>query len=120
MRWSLLAGCDDPDTAIRRADALVQAVPIDGDTKNAGYFSKNAAKYLRCCLYAAAVSGSDVTVFYRWAMQRQVPKVKEILDRDLPTWSVEYSQLGGSGSDSVDDVMSTVSTLLDPPSRRRS
>ncbi|WP_245688045.1 type IV secretory system conjugative DNA transfer family protein [Rhodococcus phenolicus] len=114
MRWSLLAGCDDPDTAIRRADALVQAVPIDGDTKNAGYFSKNAAKYLRCCLYAAAVSGSDVTVFYRWAMQRQVPKVKEILDRDLPTWSVEYSQLGGSGSDSVDDVMSTVSTLLDP------
>lgn len=113
MRWSLLAGCDDPDTAIRRADALVQAVPL-GDTKNSGYFSTNAAKYLRCCLYAAAVSGGDVTTFYRWAMQRQVPKVKEILDRDLPTWSVEYSQLGGSGSDSVDDVMSTVSTLLDP------
>lgn len=113
MRWSLLSGCGDPDTAIRRADALVQAVPL-GDTKNGGYFSANAAKYLRCCLYAAAVSGGDVTVFYRWAMQRQVPKVKEILDRDLPTWSVEYSQLGGSGSDSVDDVMSTVSTLLDP------
>jgi len=113
MRWSLLAGCDDPDTAIRRADALVQAIPL-GDTKNGGYFSTNAAKYLRCCLYAAAVTGGDVTTFYRWAMQRQVPKVKEILDRDLPTWSTEYSQLGGSGSDSVDDVMSTVSTLLDP------
>ncbi|WJJ14707.1 TraM recognition domain-containing protein (plasmid) [Prescottella equi] len=113
MRWSILAGCDDPETAMRRAAALAGAMPMQG-TSNADYFEGKAATLMRCYLYAAAVSGEDLRTLRRWVSLREVPQVQQILDRELPDWGAEYAQMTGSGSDSQDDVIATAIRLLEP------
>ena len=42
VRWSPLAGCKDPDVAIRRAHAFAAAMPMEG-TKNGDFFQRKAA-----------------------------------------------------------------------------
>lgn len=114
MRWSLLAGCEDPDTALRRAAALVKAMPMGDGSTNAAYFESKAAVLMRCYLYAAAKLGKDLRTVRRWASSRSVNEVQVLLDAELPDWGAEFSQLLGSGSDSADDVVSTASRLLEP------
>ena len=114
MRWSLIAGCEDPDTAMRRAAALVKAVPMGDRSANAAYFESKAAVLLRCYLYAAARLGKDLRTVRRWASSRTVNEVQALLDAELPDWGAELSQLLGSGSDSADDVVSTAARPLEP------
>lgn len=114
MRWSILSGCDDPDTALRRAEALVKAMPMGDGSSNAAYFESKAAVLMRCYLYSAAVLGKDLRTLRRWASSRSVNDVQELLNANLPDWGAEFEQILGSGSDSSDDVVSTASRLLEP------
>ncbi|MFD4366978.1 type IV secretory system conjugative DNA transfer family protein [Rhodococcus sp. NPDC058521] len=113
MKWSILAGCDDPETAKRRAEALVQAMPMD-DTKNSGYWNGKAAMLMRGYLYAAAVLDVDLRTVRVWAASRNVKAVREVLAERLPDWDAELAQALGSKSDSSDDVISACTRLLEP------
>lgn len=113
MRWSILDGCEDPEVALRRAEALVQAMPMD-DTKNSGYWNGKAAMLMRGYLYAAAVTGADLRTVKVWASSRTVKPVRDVLSVDLPDWDAELGQALGSKSDSSDDVISACTRLLEP------
>lgn len=113
VRWSILSGCQDPDVAIRRAKALVGAMPM-GDTKNGGYWEDKAVVLLRCYLHAAAVSGASLGKVRVWVNSRKGREPREILTRSMPDWESELSQILDSGSDSSDDMIGAASRLLAP------
>jgi type IV secretory pathway TraG/TraD family ATPase VirD4 len=66
LRWSPVTGCDDPRVAIRRADAIVAAKPLGGDSGNTGFFTEAAGTVLRCLLHAAALGGRSMRDVVRW------------------------------------------------------
>ncbi|OZD13015.1 TraG family protein [Rhodococcus sp. 06-156-3C] len=113
LRWSILSGCQDPDVAIRRAQALVGAMPM-GDTKNGGYWEDKAVVLLRCYFHAAAVSGASLGTLRVWVNSRKGREPREILARSMPEWESELAQILDSGSDSADDMIGAASRLLAP------
>ncbi|MCZ4516901.1 TraM recognition domain-containing protein [Rhodococcus ruber] len=113
MQWSILDGCDDPEVAMRRAAALVQAMPMDG-TSNSSYWNGKAAMLMRGYLYAAAVLDKDLVTLRVWAASRNVKPVHEVLSRDLPDWDADLSQALESKADSSDDMIGACTRLLEP------
>lgn len=64
LRWSLLAGCEDPAVAQRRAATLVGKVGLEGDNQ---VWASSAGGIVQCLLHAAAVSGRRVSDLHRWS-----------------------------------------------------
>lgn len=113
VAWSILTGCTDPDTAIRRADALARAMPLEG-TRNGAYFEQKAATMLRCCLHAAALRGLSIREVRVWVSARTNHTPVDILAATLPDWASELDQILSSASESSDDVLAAASRLLEP------
>jgi type IV secretion system protein VirD4 len=63
--WSPVSGCENPATAIRRADAFVFAVSQSGFQDSTFWFAK-ASDYLRGYLHAAALADSDLRTVAAW------------------------------------------------------
>jgi type IV secretion system protein VirD4 len=55
FRWNPLDGCQDPQVAIRRADAFSQAVSMKG-VEEGSFWSSKASDYLRAYMHAAAIA----------------------------------------------------------------
>ncbi|MFI6368292.1 type IV secretory system conjugative DNA transfer family protein [Nocardia sp. NPDC050630] len=113
IRWSVLAGCEDPDTAIRRAAAMARAMPMEG-ARNSGYFEAKAATLLRCYLHAGAVEKIRIREVRKWVSSRTTTVAREILARTLPDWAAELEQILDSASESSDDVIAAAARLLEP------
>ncbi|MEV0246863.1 TraM recognition domain-containing protein [Nocardia sp. NPDC050712] len=113
LRWSLLSGCTDPDTAIRRADAAARAMPLEG-TRNGAYFEQKASTMLRCCLHAAALGGHGIREVRVWISSRSNRTPVDILAAHLPDWASELDQILSSASESTDDVLAAAARLLEP------
>jgi type IV secretion system protein VirD4 len=79
FRWNPVAGCQDPATAIRRADGFAHAVNMSG-TEDGSFWSSKASDYLRCLFHAAAVAGGDMRLVSRWALGNAEP-AEELLAR---------------------------------------
>jgi len=72
VRWSPVAGCTDPDTALRRADSLVEASAV-GITRVSGndkIFRERAKTVLQAYLLAAALHGGDIGDLVGWAITK--------------------------------------------------
>jgi len=111
LRWSLLAGCEDEEVAMRRATALVNAVPM-GNSENADYFQGRAATLLRCYLFAAARAEKGLGDVRLWAASRSNKYVRDILGEHNPSWEAELIQaLDNEGRD-VGPVISTLMRTL--------
>lgn len=80
LRWSLIAGCEDYDTALRRAVAICSARPL-GDTKNSGYFGGQGEGVMAALLHAAALSGAGVDELRLWTTTKS-RRPERILDTD--------------------------------------
>ena len=65
FRWSPVAGCQDPATAIRRADAFAFAVAKDG-VEDSSFWSAKASDYLRGYFCAADLAGFDMRAVAAW------------------------------------------------------
>ncbi|WP_410570357.1 type IV secretory system conjugative DNA transfer family protein [Amycolatopsis sp. cmx-4-61] len=78
LRWSPIAGCEDYDTALRRAIAICSARPL-GDTKGGGYFGGSAEGVLAALLHAAALSGAGVDELRLWTTTKS-RRPEQILD----------------------------------------
>ena len=65
FRWSPLDGCQDPATAIRRADAFAFAVSREG-VEDGTFWSAKASDYLRGYFCAAALAGFDMRAVAAW------------------------------------------------------
>jgi type IV secretion system protein VirD4 len=65
FRWSPVQGCQDPATAIRRADAFAFAVSQKG-VEDATFWSAKASDYLRGYFHAAALADYDLRAVAAW------------------------------------------------------
>ena len=65
FRWNPVDGCQDPATAIRRADAFAFAVAQKG-VEDGTFWSAKASDYLRGYFHAAAIAGYDLRTVATW------------------------------------------------------
>jgi type IV secretion system protein VirD4 len=66
LRWSLVRGCERPQTAMLRAEALVPAGNRLG-VENASFWRQQALTVVRCLLHAAALDSRPPADLYRWS-----------------------------------------------------
>ncbi len=68
MRWDMLAGCEDPATAIRRAQPLSAIAAFTGEGE--GFWASATALGLQTLLHVAALRGGTMDLVHYWALQR--------------------------------------------------
>jgi type IV secretion system protein VirD4 len=66
LRWSLVRGCQRPQTAMLRAEALVADSRRAG-VENGTFWRQQALAVVRCLLHAAALDGRAPADLYRWS-----------------------------------------------------
>lgn len=68
MHWDVLAGCEDPATAIRRAQPLASIGEFKGEGED--FWSTATAFWLQTLMHVAALKGGTMDLVHYWAMQR--------------------------------------------------
>jgi type IV secretion system protein VirD4 len=68
MRWDMLAGCEDPATAIRRAQPLSSIAAFKGEGEE--FWASATALWLQTLLHVAALRGGTMDLVHYWALQR--------------------------------------------------
>jgi type IV secretion system protein VirD4 len=66
LRWSLVRGCESPQTAMIRAEALVTDAARSG-VENSNFWRQQALSATRCMLHAAALDDREAADLYRWS-----------------------------------------------------
>jgi type IV secretion system protein VirD4 len=82
--WSPIEGCEDPATAIRRADAFAFSVSQKG-VEDGSFWSSKASDYLRGYFHAAALAGYDLRAVAAWVSGADPGVAEEILITAGPT-----------------------------------
>ena len=84
LRWSLVRGCESPQMAIIRAEALVSETSRSG-VESGTFWRQQALAATRCMLHAAALGGRSPSDLYRWS--HSAPGAKEaVVDPHLAPW----------------------------------
>jgi type IV secretion system protein VirD4 len=111
FRWNPVAGCQDPATAIRRADGFAKAVNMAG-TEEATFWSGKASDYLRCLFCAAAHAGGDMRLVARWALG-SAEAAEEILDSaGAEQWAAELAELRSEAQKTAATIRMVLSRAL--------
>ncbi len=111
FRWNPVAGCDDPATAIRRADGFAHAVSMSG-TDDGSFWTAKASDYLSCLFCAAAHAGGDMRLVARWALSSAEP-AEEILDSaGADQWAAELAELRGEAQKTAATIRMVLSRAL--------
>ena len=93
FRWSPVDGCEDPATAIRRADAFAFAVSQKG-VEDGTFWSAKASDYLRAYFHAAALARYDLRAVAAWVSGAD-PDVPEriLLAAGARQWALTLAEL---------------------------
>lgn len=114
IKFSAVAGCQDPDVAIRRAAALVSARPMEGTT-GADFFEGRAKTMLRCYLHAAAIADLGLTAVARWCSSKAPEEALRILGEHRPDWAEALSGILDSRADkTTDTIVQVLSSIMEP------
>ncbi|CAM5272119.1 hypothetical protein KAURM247S_04285 [Kitasatospora aureofaciens] len=81
LAWPLTDGCEDFQTARRRAETLTASTKSDEGTKNGGYFVMNAKMLITCWLHAAALDKRSALDILKWATAPAEREAVDILAR---------------------------------------
>lgn len=120
LRWSPVAGCEDPLTATLRATAFVFASSAGKGVRNGDFWRTQAVKVLQALLHAAALGDHDMRTVRRWASQSEYAEAIALL-QSSPTashWRVDLEAVTTYGDDAQGGVIATlIGTLscLDDP-----
>jgi hypothetical protein len=118
FRWNPVAGCEDPATAIRRADAFAFAVSQQG-VEDGSFWSAKASDYLRGFFHAAALAGYDMRAVAAWVSGAD-PDIPEriLLAAGARQWALTLGELRSEAhktAATVRMVMSrAISFMADP------
>lgn len=80
LRWSPLAGCQNPAIAMQRAGTLAAAGSGGKGSENATFFAGGAYNLLRLTMHAAAVTGETIKTAARWASNPYLPEIDRAMD----------------------------------------
>ncbi|MDE3206362.1 MAG: hypothetical protein KGQ66_19315 [Acidobacteriota bacterium] len=114
IRWSPISGCERPEVAMRRAEALMAGTSTDNVT-NGGFWKSAATMLLRCVLHACALGGAGVDTLRRWVAD---PKDLDLLDvlRGSPVaraWLHDLALMTRQHGETVESVALTTAVALD-------
>jgi type IV secretion system protein VirD4 len=112
FRWNPLEGCQEPATAIRRADAFALAVSQKG-VEGGGWFGQKAAAFLRALFCAAALDGSDMRTVAAWALGSDITAAQDVLwNHGRKQWALELGQLGGEARKTAETIQMSMTQAL--------
>ena len=111
FRWNPVAGCQDPATAIRRADGFAHAVNMS-DTEGGSFWSSKASDYLRCLFHAAAVAGGDMRLVTRWALGSAEPAEELLARAGAGQWAAELAELRSEAQKTAATIKMVLSRAL--------
>jgi type IV secretory pathway TraG/TraD family ATPase VirD4 len=72
LRWSPVRGCERPQTAMIRANAL--SAESAGGTESGSFWKQQTTMAVRCLLHAAALDGRPPLDLYRWSLSPAAAK----------------------------------------------
>jgi type IV secretion system protein VirD4 len=112
FRWSPVEGCQDPATAIRRADAFAFAISQDG-VEDGTFWSAKASDYLRGYFCAAALAGHDLQAVAAWVSGAD-PHVPEriLAAAGMHQWALTLSELRSEAHKTAATVRMVMSRAL--------
>ena len=112
FRWSPVAGCEEPATAIRRADAFAHAVSQKG-VEDGTFWSAKASDYLRAYFHAAALAGADMRVVTRWVGGASPSEPEGILAAaGADEWAMSLAELRSEAQKTAATVRMVMSRAL--------
>jgi type IV secretion system protein VirD4 len=111
FRWNPVAGCQDPATAIRRADGFAHAVNMSG-TEDGSFWSSKASDYLRCLFHAAAVAGGDMRLVTWWALGSAEPAEELLARAGADQWAAELAELRSEAQKTAATIKMVLSRAL--------
>jgi hypothetical protein len=121
--WSPVEGCQDPATAIRRADAFAFAVSQKG-VEDGTFWSAKASDYLRGYFHAAALGQYDLRAVAAWVSGADPDVPERILAAaGAHQWALTLAELQSEAhktAATVRTVMSRAGRLASPGSIGRS
>ncbi|MGB3439501.1 MAG: type IV secretory system conjugative DNA transfer family protein [Actinophytocola sp.] len=80
LRWDPVRDCADPTVAMRRAQALMSSVDMNG-VENGNAWKSRGQAILRNLLHAAAMSGGDIRTVLKWTFDQTAVEPAAILQR---------------------------------------
>jgi type IV secretion system protein VirD4 len=112
FRWSPVEGCEDPATAIRRADAFAFAVSQQG-VEDGTFWSAKASDYLRGYFHAAALARYGLRAVAAWVSGAQ-PDVPEriLLAAGARQWALTLAELRSEAHKTTATVRMVMSRAL--------
>jgi type IV secretion system protein VirD4 len=112
FRWSPVDGCQDPATAIRRADAFAFAVSQQG-VEDGSFWSAKASDYLRGYFHAAALAGYDLRAVTAWVAGAD-PHVPEqiLVSYGARQWALTLAELRSEAHKTAATVRMVMSRAL--------
>jgi type IV secretion system protein VirD4 len=112
FRWSPVEGCQDPATAIRRADAFAFAVSQKG-VEDGTFWSAKASDYLRGYFHAAALAGYDLRAVAAWVSGADPELPEQILaSAGASQWALTLGELRSEASKTTATVRMVMSRAL--------
>jgi type IV secretion system protein VirD4 len=111
FRWNPIRGCEDPATAIRRADAFAYSVSMQG-TEDGSFWSQKASSNLRSIFYAAALIGGDFRLVLRWALGSAEQAEEILTEAGAATWAAELRELRGAAEKTSATIRMVMSRCL--------
>jgi type IV secretory pathway TraG/TraD family ATPase VirD4 len=112
FRWNPLEGCQEPATAIRRADAFALAVSQKG-VEGGGWFGLKAAAFLRALFCAAALDGRDLRTVAAWALGSDITSAQDVLwNHGREQWALELGQLAGEARKTAETIQMSMTQAL--------
>src|SRR4249919_2682966 len=110
--WSPVDGCEDPATAIRRADAFAFAVSQKG-VEDGTFWSAKASDYLRGYFHAAALAGYDLRAVAAWVAGADPHVPEQILtSAGAHQWASTLAELRGEAHKTAATVRMVMSRSL--------
>jgi type IV secretory pathway TraG/TraD family ATPase VirD4 len=112
FRWCPIEGCEDPATAIRRADAFAFSVSQKG-VEDGSFWSSKASDYLRGYFHAAALAGYDLRAVAAWVsgIDQDVPE-QILLAAGARQWAITLSELRSEAQKTTATVRMVMSRAL--------
>jgi type IV secretion system protein VirD4 len=112
FRWSPVQGCQDPATAIRRADSFAFAVSQKG-VEDGTFWSAKASDYLRSYFHAAALAGYDLRAVAAWVSGADPDTPEQILaDAGARQWALTLAELHSEAHKTAATVRMVMSRAL--------
>ncbi len=112
FHWSPVEGCQDPATAIRRADAFAFAVSQKG-VEDGTFWSAKASDYLRGYFCAAALTGQDLRAVAAWVSGADPDAPEQILAAaGAHQWALTLAELRSEAHKTAATVRMVMSRAL--------